>query len=100
MRWALASRILSTGCEPRSNPLRPLPHARKHDSTTARQRHAFRSRRRSENGIFPLSDIVQIDPDIFKPALPEWEEYARRDPLTAGFHTRKETGFLVEIAQA
>jgi hypothetical protein len=50
--------------------------------------------------MFPLSDIVQIDPDIFKPALPEWEEYARRDPLTAGFHTRKETGFLVEIAQA
>ena len=53
----------------------------------------------SEQGIFPLSNIVQIDPDLFRAALPEFEGYCRRDPLTAGGFTRQETGMCCEIAQ-
>ena len=37
----------------------------------------------SESGIFPLSEVVTIDPDLFKTALPEWDEYVRRDALSA-----------------
>jgi len=53
----------------------------------------------SERGIFPLSNIVQLDPDVFKVALPEWKGYVAHDALSAGLHTRKESGYLVEIAQ-
>jgi predicted ABC-type ATPase len=53
----------------------------------------------SAHGIFPLSRIVQVDPDLFKTSLPEWDEYVRRNALGAGYHTRKETGMLCEIAQ-
>ena len=28
----------------------------------------------SEHGIFPLSEVVTIDADLFKTALPEWDE--------------------------
>ena len=54
----------------------------------------------SQRDIFPLSQIVQIDADIFKAALPEWPTYVKKDPGTAGYHTRLESGYLVEIAQA
>jgi len=50
-------------------------------------------------GIFPLHDIVNIDSDVFKTAFPEWPGYVARDPLTAGSQTRRESGYLVEIAQ-
>ena len=50
------------------------------------------------NGVFPLDRVVQIDADLFKTALPEWGEYVARDPLRAGFATRHESGYLVEIA--
>eukprot|EP00903_Cladosiphon_okamuranus_P008902 g8521.t1 len=53
----------------------------------------------SEKGYFPLPDIVTVDPDLFKTALPEWPEYVRRCPDTAGSLTRRESGYLVEIAQ-
>jgi len=53
----------------------------------------------SAKGVFPLSDIVHIDPDVFRTRLPEWEEYVRRDGLTAGMLTHKEAGYCVEIAQ-
>lgn len=53
----------------------------------------------SENNIFPLREIVHIDPDIFKTAFPEWPAYVAMDPLTAGMHTRHESGYMVEIAQ-
>ena len=53
----------------------------------------------SAHGIFPLSRIVQVDPDLFKTSLPEWDEYVRRNALSAGYHTRKETGMLCEITQ-
>ena len=53
----------------------------------------------SENRIFPLSQVVQVDADLFKAALPEWEGYVARDPMSAGFHTRQESGMCCEIAQ-
>lgn len=53
----------------------------------------------SNRGYFPLPDIVQIDPDLFKMGLPEWPIYLKEDPTQAGTQTRKESGYLVEIAQ-
>ncbi|CAM9804924.1 unnamed protein product [Ectocarpus fasciculatus] len=53
----------------------------------------------SENGYFPLPDIVTVDPDLFKASFPEWPEYLRHCPDTAGSLTRRESGYLVEIAQ-
>lgn len=55
--------------------------------------------RMSEMGYFPLPDIVSVDPDVFKTIFPEWPEYCRRCPEHAGSMTRKESGYLVEIAQ-
>uniref|UniRef100_A0A7S0G7Z0 Zeta toxin domain-containing protein n=1 Tax=Rhodosorus marinus TaxID=101924 RepID=A0A7S0G7Z0_9RHOD len=53
----------------------------------------------NEKGYFPLENIVQLDPDKFKLALPEWGKYVEHDRLTAGFLTQKESGLLVEIGQ-
>jgi len=53
----------------------------------------------SRNGYFPLPDLVQIDPDSFKAAFPEWPGYVERARMTAGSKTRRESGYLVEIAQ-
>ena len=53
----------------------------------------------SEHGLFPLSQVVQVDPDLFKPAMPEWDELVKRDALSAGRHTRRESGMLCEILQ-
>eukprot|EP01064_Diplonema_japonicum_P017272 TRINITY_DN2532_c0_g1_i13.p1 TRINITY_DN2532_c0_g1~~TRINITY_DN2532_c0_g1_i13.p1 ORF type:complete len:468 (+),score=87.98 TRINITY_DN2532_c0_g1_i13:108-1406(+) len=53
----------------------------------------------SDHGYFPLPDIVQIDPDRFKEMLPEWQGYVEHDPMQAGGRMRKESGYLVEIAQ-
>ena len=53
----------------------------------------------SKQGYFPLPDMVQIDPDNFKDALPEWPGYVSSDRMSAGFHTRRETGYIVEVAQ-
>lgn len=55
--------------------------------------------RMSEKGYFPLPDIVTVDPDLFKAAFPEWPEYLRHCPDKAGSLTRRESGYLVEIAQ-
>jgi len=52
-----------------------------------------------DSQILPLDAIVHVDPDEFKVSLPEWDEYCRRDPMTAGFHTRQESGLCCEIAQ-
>jgi hypothetical protein len=52
-----------------------------------------------ERGVFPLDQIVHLDPDLVKASLPEWDEYIAREPLAAGQHTRRESGYLVEIAQ-
>mmetsp|Transcript_6664 Transcript_6664/g.8890 ORF Transcript_6664/g.8890 Transcript_6664/m.8890 type:complete len:326 (+) Transcript_6664:61-1038(+) len=53
----------------------------------------------SRNGYFPLPDIVQIDPDVFRTRFPEWEGYVAANAETAGNLTRREAGYLVEIAQ-
>lgn len=53
----------------------------------------------SERGLFPVRQMVHLDPDIFRAALPEWRGYAKRDRHSAGEHTRRESGYLVEIAQ-
>lgn len=52
-----------------------------------------------DRGIVPLQGVQILDPDMFKASLPEWPGYLRRDPLRAGFHTRRESGYLLEIAQ-
>lgn len=51
------------------------------------------------DGVVPLQGVQILDPDMFKASLPEWSGYLRRDPLMAGFHTRRESGYLLEIAQ-
>ncbi|CAM9679919.1 unnamed protein product [Discosporangium mesarthrocarpum] len=53
----------------------------------------------SEQGLFPLPDIVIIDPDQFKAEFPEWPGYCRFNQTEAGRLTRKESGYLVELAQ-
>ena len=53
----------------------------------------------SESGIIPLDNLVQVDPDLFKAALPEWAGYNQRDALSAGFKTRNESGLCCEVAQ-
>lgn len=60
---------------------------------------SFTIRWMNQNEYFPLSDIVQIDPDQFKSAMPEWRDYIHNSPLDAGSKTHLESGFLVEIAQ-
>jgi len=52
----------------------------------------------AERGVVPMQEVQIIDPDVFKAALPEWPGYLEREPLEAGFHTRKESGYLTEIA--
>ena len=52
-----------------------------------------------EKGIVPLQNIQILDSDMFKASLPEWRGYLEREPLAAGFHTRRESGYLLEIAQ-
>ncbi|CAE8608048.1 unnamed protein product [Polarella glacialis] len=53
----------------------------------------------SHKGYFPVADFVQIDLDRFRMQLPEWKGYVKRDPLTAGSLTHKESGYCAEIAQ-
>ena len=54
----------------------------------------------SQNGFFPLENIVHIDPDAFKMMMPEWPDYVARDQDRAGTHCHVESSFMVEIAQA
>lgn len=53
----------------------------------------------SRTGVFPLDNIVNIDPDHFKSAMPEWEGYKKISSEDAGTLTHKESGFIQEIAQ-
>ena len=52
-----------------------------------------------DRGILPLQGVQILDPDMFKASLPEWRGYLQRDPFRAGFHTRRESGYLLEVAQ-
>ena len=52
-----------------------------------------------DRGVLPLQGVQILDPDMFKASLPEWRGYLKRDPHRAGFHTRRESGYLLEVAQ-
>eukprot|EP00971_Amphidinium_carterae_P247141 4908256-Amphidinium_carterae.1 len=53
----------------------------------------------SKQNVFPLENVVRIDPDYFKMVMPEWEGYTKRDASTAGTLCHNESGFLQELAQ-
>ena len=53
----------------------------------------------SKQGHFQLPNIVQIDPDVFRTRLPEWQGYIQNCFKSAGQRTHKESGYCVEIAQ-
>ena len=53
-----------------------------------------------EAGHVPLEAIVHRDPDLFKTAMPAWGGHVALDPMSAGQRTQRESGYLVEIAQA
>ncbi|CAE7607001.1 unnamed protein product [Symbiodinium sp. CCMP2456] len=57
----------------------------------------------SQKGIFPLEDIVHIDPDHFKQVMPEWPaflEYGRErgDPDIPGNRCHRESCYMQELA--
>ena len=51
-----------------------------------------------DRNIVPLQQVQILDSDVFKSSLPEWSGYLAADPLSAGFRTRRESGYLMEIA--
>eukprot|EP00929_Paragymnodinium_shiwhaense_P121327 TRINITY_DN93518_c0_g1_i1.p1 TRINITY_DN93518_c0_g1~~TRINITY_DN93518_c0_g1_i1.p1 ORF type:complete len:743 (+),score=111.75 TRINITY_DN93518_c0_g1_i1:76-2304(+) len=53
----------------------------------------------SKQNIFPLEDIVHIDPDHFKRVMPEWPGYTKNNQLTAGTMCHDESGLMQELAQ-
>ncbi|CAK9048564.1 unnamed protein product [Durusdinium trenchii] len=57
----------------------------------------------SNRGIFPLEDIVHIDPDHFKQVMPEWSSYVEhgkklKDPSIPGNRCHRESCYMQEIA--
>lgn len=57
----------------------------------------------STRGIFPLEDIVHIDPDHFKAVMPEWSAYVNYgkqmdDPSIPGNQCHRESCYMQEIA--
>mmetsp|Transcript_31348 Transcript_31348/g.63710 ORF Transcript_31348/g.63710 Transcript_31348/m.63710 type:complete len:352 (+) Transcript_31348:276-1331(+) len=54
--------------------------------------------RLSETNRFPLDDFVLVDLDEIRRELPEYPYHASSNPATAGNRTRKEAGFVSEIA--
>ena len=56
----------------------------------------------SRHKIFPLENVVRIDPDYFKRSMPEWEDYVKEDRKSgtkeAGGRCHTESGFMAEIA--
>jgi len=51
-----------------------------------------------QQGYFPLSAFVVVDPDQIRRQLPEFCFFVERCPERAGELTRKEAGFIAEIA--
>lgn len=51
----------------------------------------------AQQGLFPLSGFVKVDPDSLRELLPETCEYMARDPASAGQMTQKEVGYVAEI---
>uniref|UniRef100_A0A0G4GWW6 EF-hand domain-containing protein n=1 Tax=Chromera velia CCMP2878 TaxID=1169474 RepID=A0A0G4GWW6_9ALVE len=52
----------------------------------------------SDRNLFPLENVVKIDPDYFKSQMPEWQGYLDRGK-DAGSMCHRESGMLQEIAQ-
>lgn len=57
----------------------------------------------SSEGLFPLENIVHIDPDHFKTVMPEWTNYVEHgrlqgDPSVPGSMCHRESCYLQEIA--
>lgn len=53
----------------------------------------------SEQGLFPLTDVVCVDPDQFKKVMPEWEQYVKRGE-EAGSLCHAESAYMEEMVQA
>jgi len=53
----------------------------------------------SRHNAFPLDNLIRIDPDHFKIAMPEWNGYKRHSARHAGTLCHMESGFLQELAQ-
>uniref|UniRef100_A0A7S2PK64 Zeta toxin domain-containing protein n=1 Tax=Zooxanthella nutricula TaxID=1333877 RepID=A0A7S2PK64_9DINO len=53
----------------------------------------------SKKGIFPLENIVHVDPDAFKLMMPEWSQYVAQASEEAGTLCHMESCFMMEIAQ-
>ncbi len=53
----------------------------------------------SSNNIFPLEEIVHIDPDHCKSLMPEWKGYVEANSLNAGGLCHKESGFIQELCE-
>lgn len=51
----------------------------------------------SEQDLFPLDAFVKVDPDSLRELLPETDEYIKRNPMSAGFLTQKEVGYIAEV---
>lgn len=51
----------------------------------------------ADSGRFPLHSFVTVDPDEIRRRLPEYPQYIRNNPETAGEYTRKESGYISEI---
>ena len=53
----------------------------------------------SKQGLFPLEQIVHLDPDYFKRVMPEWKRYISSNAEQAGTLCHQESGYILEIAQ-
>ena len=53
----------------------------------------------SKQGLFPLEQIVHIDPDYFKRVMPEWKSYIGCNAEQSGTLCHQESGYIQEIAQ-
>jgi hypothetical protein len=58
---------------------------------------SYTLKRLQENGRFPLSAFVIVDPDEIRQMFPEYSLYVTQNPAKAGESTRKEAGYIVEI---
>lgn len=50
-----------------------------------------------KNGYLPMDEFVVVDPDHIRQMLPEWGDYVKHDPESAGTKTQKEAGHIAEI---
>jgi len=51
----------------------------------------------AQQGLFPLSGFVKVDPDSLRELLPETAGYIATNPASAGQMTQKEVGMVAEI---